>query len=443
MMPRFSRLFHVPFVSACRIVDAGRALLLLVALGTAASADVVDKDAPPPPGTLLQELNSGPALSDAATVLGAPMPLSAPVEIPFQIEGGHMLIEASINGGAKQTFLFDTGGRLVLTPEAAGDLKSLPGRQAMMAGIGPTITKVSIVTVDRLTVGSLTLDKQSAAIAELPNWIVDRGSKPRLAGLIGPELITRRIVTIDYRKRMMTLHPSGQVRPGPNAIVSRLGFSVSPEGLGHPSVRASIGDVEGEMLIDTGATGGVFLNERFITAHNPFRPGGKTIRFFSPGGVGGLLQMQAGIGTTFRLGTAVFNAPLIHGPVSQNRSLRDLNVSGIIGAEILSRFVVTLDFPSSRAWFEPIAGAKLNSVWQSVGVVLSKPDPSHFEVIDVLPGTPAERAGIQRGDRIVTYGGQPARNLGLRDLSKFRDKAVSVVLSDQRRHDLSPVQILP
>jgi predicted aspartyl protease len=312
MMPRFSRLFHVPFVSACRIVDAGRALLLLVALGTAASADVVDKDAPPPPGTLLQELNSGPALSDAATVLGAPMPLSAPVEIPFQIEGGHMLIEASINGGAKQTFLFDTGGRLVLTPEAAGDLKSLPGRQAMMAGIGPTITKVSIVTVDRLT----------AAIAELPNWIVDRGSKPRLAGLIGPELITRRIVTIDYRKRMMTLHPSGQVRPGPNAIVSRLGFSVSPEGLGHLSVRASIGDVEGEMLIDTGATGGVFLNERFITAHNPFRPGGKTIRFFSPGGVGGLLQMQAGIGTTFRLGTAVFNAPLIHGPVSQNRHHR-------------------------------------------------------------------------------------------------------------------------
>ncbi len=425
----------------------GLAGLLLSALATPTLADTPDKDAPPPPGALLQELNggrgAGASSGNAVDMLTAPSPLSAPIEIPFLIEGGHMLIEASINGGAKQTYLFDTGGRLVLTPEAAGDLKSLPGRQAMMAGIGPNTTKISIVTIDRVTVGSLTLDRQSAAIADLPNWIVDRGSKPRLAGLIGPELIARRIVTIDYRKRMMTLHPSGQVRPGSNAIVSRLGFSVSPDGLGHPSVRASVGDAEGEMLIDTGATGGLFLNERFITAHNPFRPGGKTIRFFSPGGVGGLLQMQAGVGTTFRLGTTVFDAPLIHGPVSQNRSLRDLNVSGILGGEILSRFVVTLDFPSNRAWFEPIAGAKLNSVWQSVGLMLNKPDPSYFEVIDVLAGTPADRVGIRRGDKIVSYGGQPARNLGLRDLSQFYGKPVSIVMEDRRRHELSPVQILP
>lgn len=422
----------------------GAAILLLSAAPGGASADTPDKDGPPPPGTLLRELSAGsapvPDLPPAS--LGAPSPLSAPVDIPFLIEGGHMMIDASINGGPKQTYLFDTGGRIVLTPDAARGLKSTHVRDGMIGGIGPNLTKAAVVRVDQVVVGGITLHHQTVTIAELPNWVVDRGAKPRLAGLIGPELITRRTVTIDYRKQVMTLHPPGQVRPGPNAMVARLGFSVSPEGLGHPSVIAGIGGVEGELIIDTGASGAIYLSESFISTHRPFRPGGKIIRFMSPGGVGGPLTIQAGLGTTFKLGATTFNSLVIAGPASPERSPR-IHASGVMGADILARFVVTLDFPSNRVWFEPIPGATPASSWNSVGLILNKPDPSSFEVVDVLPGTSAERAGIQRGDRIVTYGGQPARNLGLRDLSKFRDKAVSVVLSDQRRHDLSPVQILP
>jgi hypothetical protein len=294
-----------------------------------------------------------------------------------------------------------------------------------------------------VAIGDITLDQQLITIAELPNWITDRGAKPRLAGLIGPELITRRTVTIDYRKRVMTLHPPGHVRPGPDASVARLGFSLSAEGPGHPSVIASVDGTEGELIIDTGASGGLFLSEKFISANRPFRQGGKIIRFTSPGGVGGRLNVQVGIGTTFQLGTTVFNSPIVHGPAEPDRSLRQLNASGLIGADILSRFVVTIDFPSNRAWFEPIPGTAPTSVWRSLGLVLDKPDPSSFEVVDILPGTSTERVGIRRGDKIVTFGGQPARSLGIRDLSNFQGKAVSIVTADQRRYDLTPVQVLP
>jgi predicted aspartyl protease len=243
-------------------------LLVLLAVHTRTLADTPDKDAPPPPGALLQELNGGAAASGAAaTALGAPSPLSAPVEIPFLIEGGHIMIEASINGAPRQTYLFDTGGRILLTPDAARGLKSTHVRDGMIGGVGPQLTKASMVRVDQVAVGGITLHQQTVTIAELPNWIVDRGTKPRLAGLIGPELITRRTVTIDYRKQIMTLHPPGQVRPGPNAMVARLGFSVSPEGLGHPSVTAGIGGVEGELIIDTGASGAIYLSESFISTH--------------------------------------------------------------------------------------------------------------------------------------------------------------------------------
>jgi hypothetical protein len=116
-------------------------LAFIVATDVTATAEVPDKDGPPPPGALLRELSGGPAADassgSAGDMLGMPAALTAPVEIPFLIEGGHMMIEASINGGARQTFLFDTGGRILLTPDAARGLNSTQERQAMVGGVGP------------------------------------------------------------------------------------------------------------------------------------------------------------------------------------------------------------------------------------------------------------------------------------------------------------------
>ncbi len=429
---------------------SGVATILLCSFGLGAIAETSDKDAPPPPGALLRELGTGPAgrpaLDTAASTLGAPSPINAPIEIPFLLEGGHMLVEASINGGAKQIFLFDTGGRNLLTPDAARNVKSTHIRDGMIGGVGPDLVKATFVRLDRIAVGGLVMEQPTAIVADIPNRIVDRGAKQRLAGLIGPELIARRTVTIDYRKRLITLHPPGQARPAANAFITRLGFSLGPEGLGHPSVTATIGQTDAELVLDTGASGGLFLSEEFINTHRPFRTGSKVIRFLSPGGVGGTLMMQAGIGTTFRLGSETFQSPIIAGPASPGRDFRRsgiAHVSGLIGAQVLSRFIVTLDFPSSRAWFEPFAGPEPVTTWRSVGLVLDKPEPSRLEVIDVLPGTPAERAGIRRGDRIASFGGQPARNLGIRDFGNFQNKTVSIVMEDQRRHELPSVQILP
>lgn len=47
-----------------------------------------------------------------------------------------------------------------------------------------------------------------------------------------------------------------------------------------------------------------------------------------------------------------------------------------------------------------------------IGVTISQPDPnSPIEVIDVIPGTPAEKAGVQRGDKIVKVNGEDVTRL--------------------------------
>ena len=107
------------------------------------------------------------------------------------------------------------------------------------------------------------------------------------------------------------------------------------------------------------------------------------------------------------LGPATLTPPVVAGPTDP----ADFRHSGagLLGAGILSQFVVTIDYRSGRAYFAPVAGRKLGSVLHGTGMAFYKPDHEGFDVLDVLAGSGAERAGLRPGDRIVEVAGQPAR----------------------------------
>ena len=81
------------------------------------------------------------------------------------------------------------------------------------------------------------------------------------------------------------------------------------------------------------------------------------------------------------------------------------------------------------------------------GMAFYKPDHEGFDVLDVLAGSGAERAGLRPGDRIVEVAGQPARALSVSDvdhLSAFPTHTfLTVLTSDNRRLNLAIGQMLP
>ncbi len=80
-------------------------------------------------------------------------------------------------------------------------------------------------------------------------------------------------------------------------------------------------------------------------------------------------------------------------------------------------------------------------------MILDKPEHEMFEVLDVIKGTAAERAGLHRGDRVVEIAGFPARDLGISDVgalsSASAHTSVAIRTSDQRRLDLAIGRLLP
>jgi predicted aspartyl protease len=433
-----------------RVPAAVAAALLSLVLAGAAGAQTGPDNLPPAPGVLERELSLPPLSKPDAAASGSGPRLSSPIEIPFILEGGHIIVEASINGGSPKPFMFDTGASNIITPDIAEPLHAPVVRTERTGGFGPQVTRADVIRVDRIAIGAAALDHPTVTVMELQNTLVDRGSRPRLAGLLGAELLAHYAVTIDYGSRTLTLNNPGK-RPPSGAISLPLGFSISRDGLNHPSITAELEGNPGDFVIDTGSGGQVFVSEKFQNEHAPFAQYGKVLTFLGAGGIGGHVSNRLAFGKRLGIGPLTLSPPFVNGPAdSASFNLRGSNsphIAGVIGVGILSQFIVTIDYQSAHAYFEPVPGRKLPAVFQGTGMIFDKPDHEWFEVLDVLKDTAAERMGLHRGDHIVEVAGRPARELSFSDVQVLSaapaHTSLTVRTSDHRLLTLAVGQILP
>ena len=79
--------------------------------------------------------------------------------------------------------------------------------------------------------------------------------------------------------------------------------------------------------------------------------------------------------------------------------------AGNIGNRILERFRVTLDYSGRHVWLEPGARYRTRDSFSRTGLMLGW-TPDHIEAVSVLPGSPAAKAGLREGDRVVAVDGR-------------------------------------
>jgi hypothetical protein len=104
--PRQPRLVSLPGIALAILLGG------LATLGTGiVRGQTPPSDLPPPPGTLERELSLAPEGKDSPGMATGGPSLANPIEIPFLLEGGHIIVEASIDGTPSRPFIFDTGAK--------------------------------------------------------------------------------------------------------------------------------------------------------------------------------------------------------------------------------------------------------------------------------------------------------------------------------------------
>ena len=320
------------------------------------------------------------------------MPASGKVVVPAK---GGVEFDAMLNGQGPFRLIFDSGASMnALCPAIAKQLGLRPEGpviQATGAGSGSTATQAANVALVRI--GDLVLHDQAFLILPL-SW----GDRPGPVGEVSYELMKRLVVTVDYEREHLSFSLP-------------LSFTYSGHGVKVPmeppfplmQVRASINAASGVFRIDTGAEDSLTVEQRFVSQHDLVKQLSPRYHGYSGSGVGGAEPTSYyGRVETLRIGEAEVNHVIAF--LCDGQAISDDN-AGNIGTRILRQFNITFDVPHGVLYFEKNSNWGKPEVFNRAGIVVDAIQQDQ-KVMNVLPGSPAEIAGVVVGDIIMRIDGR-------------------------------------
>jgi hypothetical protein len=342
----------------------------------------------------------GPGVS-AGFCLGVPgTSRSSPIDYQMPPSGqvtvaasGGLRFPIRINGNKPVTALFDTGGVNQISSELAQTLGLRVSSDPVKFGAIGGNTKVETTTIDRISIGGLTLHHQTFYVMHIPPGV----DAPQL--VMGWELMLRVVVRIDVEKNEISFIQEPQFRYRGSGTPVRLIMRNDNTGA---DLRAMVDGAPGEFLLDTGNEKGFFLNASFVAKNHLMQKLKPRYAVYNGRGYGGLAPKAylARLGT-LQIGDIRIADALVRLQTAPDGPWRN---DGNIGESILDRFNLVIDCGRHVVYFERTARWDKREVFNRAGLIFSI--ENHVEtVMTVLPNSAGAKGGVQVGDQIVDIDG--------------------------------------
>jgi PDZ domain/Aspartyl protease len=350
--------------------------------------------------------------------------------VPFRLLNNHIYADVSVNGSAPMTFIFDTGGHTILTPDTAKALDIKAQGAVTASGGGDALAQSGQTVIRTITVGSVTLTNQTASVLRFSAKGVEGINEQ---GMLGYELFARFITRIDYGNHTMTFidkkhfDPAGAGTPVPIRLYHQ-----------YPEVLGSYDDIPARFGIDTGSRMTLMLTRPFAQDHDLTEKVEQSPIAMIGWGVGGASHGYVFYGGVLKLADVTVDHPLTTISTSKGGSGGSAAFPNNVGGGVLKRFVVTLDYDHSTMYLKPVEGpvADLDTFDRS-GIWMNAVDGG-FKIFDVTKNSPAEQAGLAKDDVVTAVNGKPAVAAELPEVRRMlRDEppGTAVTLAVKRGDD--------
>lgn len=236
----------------------------------------------------------------------------------------------------------------------------------------------------------------------------------KVHGLMGYHVFRSLIVEISFQRKQITFHQPDlyQYKPGKRSFTMPLDIQNAKSYITASIVQGDGSVVPVKMLVDLGASHALWLDpgsdERIILPD-------KTIETFLGTGLRGQIHGEIGKIGKLVLGPYELKEPVVAYPdsLSVGMASRLDNRNGSIGADVLRRFDIIIDYPNKRLTLTPNRHFREAFKINMSGIEIESliPGLPYYQVSYVRKNSPADRAGIRRGDDIVSVNNQPAFGL--------------------------------
>lgn len=316
-------------------------------------------------------------------------------EIPADFIDHLVFIPVRVNQGEPSLFELDTTARTSsIDPQRATELRL--GR----------------VTTPVLNLSGVNVSFSDFAEAPKPDFAARFGRAYQ--GTLGNDFLTSVVADIDYGRETMRLYDPAVYKHAGHGKAIRVRFVD-----GMPVVKAKVKvegrSVEGDFAVNTALDAPVLIYDPYAQAHRLSLR--KSISAASLP-LAGAQDDAIGRLERFEIGPYKVQDGLVVFAKQDPPTSHDARLAGEIGAEMLRRFDVVLDYEGGVMYLHPNGEFNSEDFEDMSGLTITAGGPNlkKFVITEVRPNTPGADAGLRKGDVIEGVGGDAAADLSLMEL---------------------------
>nr|WP_294775391.1 PDZ domain-containing protein [uncultured Flavobacterium sp.] len=381
------------------------------------------------------------------------------VSIPFQLINNLIFIPIKVNG-EELTFLLDTGVEetVLFSLDDKDQVEFFHLEKILLKGLGSDAAVTAYKSSkNKMEVKGLCDEEHEIYLILDQEFNFSSQVGIPVNGIIGYNFFKNHLIEIDYLHRRVLVYNDLNLK-----VLKRLQKSYIQENIQieeNKPYYSSLVTAEGEshlmkMLIDTGNSDAIWV---FLNKAKQFRLPGKTIYDFLGRGFSGNVYGLRGRIDEFTFGNKTFRKPI--GTFPDSTSIKSVNFVpnrvGSVGGEVLVRYSVFFDYPNGKIYTKPNANfnkpfnfnmsglevqhdglewVKETSVENNnkgVTVYTVQPNESRvqenlkikfelkpvFTIYSVRKDSPAELAGIRKGDKLIRIEGRNTQDLNIEKIN--------------------------
>jgi hypothetical protein len=367
------------------------------------------------------------------------------VVIPFQLVNKTIFIQVTV-AHTPLWFVLDTGDKYaVIDLSRAKSLGLELGDQVPVGGGGKDMVMGNFLKNSQFSVAGVENFAQPLFIA-VPLEDLAEVSGHEFAGILGYDFISKFVVEINYLKQAITLHDQATYQYRGNGESLPISFNAS----GHPMVHAQVIDdmgppVDGAFVFDIGSGAALILNTPFVDKERFLQSGRPTLHSLEGVGFGGGIEGSVGRIKAFKLGRYLISNPIAVFSQANNGAFASTGTQGNIGAAILEKFKVVLDYKQNRTILEPNAQFNKPTKYNRSGLFLMSSGPNYatFKIEAIANNSPASEAGLHKGDILIAIDGHPVTEYTLSQLRLMFQDAKQCELTVERGQEHLQLTLKP
>jgi len=345
------------------------------------------------------------------------------ISIKFKTASNLIIIPVNINDSDTLNFILDTGVRYPIITELPFinklELNYMMPVEIKGLGDGNNLTAYrsgnNVMQIDGLTARN-----QEVQMIIDENFQISHMLGIPVHGLIGFNLFKDYVVEIDYLNQKITLHKPEyyKYKDRKKDIIMPLHFDGNKPFVRTTIVTDDLKDVPVKLLVDTGASDALWLSENSDERIN--LPKDRIETFLGRGLSGDLYGTKGRIDGIW-VGPLILPQPIVAYPNSEliDQLISSNDRNGTIGAEILRRFFVTIDYRNSRLTLRPTHKIKDEFNYNMSGMEVSNPMPGLpvYTISNIRENSPAYFAGLQENDQILSINSSHHKSIELNDIN--------------------------